>query len=260
MPFIAICPLILCQVDSKKPMMLFHDATLPGRLQRCTTYLLLLRNAKSGLWLPRPFFFGLYPLFAPSCVPYRSRTVESNVSQSSLSSSQGINRLRYPHNPSESSSTSFSFLILLNNLVSVVDANGSLRTAKRSVNTPCQPRYRRCENLLYLAYSNRMYANTLLYIPIPLGELYRIGIASCKIPLRLIFSKNAANKLKPPYAVIFLSVNSILTLFISTFVVHFDCIFVFSFRLELMVAKPVNSNTKGEFVLDIISGQLHFLS
>src|SRR5208283_863034 len=117
-------------------MMLFHDATLPGRLQRCTTYLLLLRNAKSGLWLPRPFFFGLYPLLAPSCVPYRSRTVESNVSQSSLSSFQGINRLRYPHNPSDIPSTSFSFLTLLNNLVSVVDANGSLRTAKRSVNTP----------------------------------------------------------------------------------------------------------------------------
>src|SRR5208283_866999 len=90
MPFIAICQLILCHVDWKNPKMLFHDATLPGRLQRCTTYLLLLRNAKSGLWLPRPFFFGLYPLFAPSCVPYRSRTVESNVSQSSVHSRESI--------------------------------------------------------------------------------------------------------------------------------------------------------------------------
>src|SRR5208337_782764 len=190
-------------------MMLFHDATLPGRFQRCTTYLLLLRNANRGLWLPRPFFFGLYPLFAPSCLPYRSRTVESNVSQSSLSSFHGINRLRYPHKPSDISSTSFSFLILLKSLVSVVDAKGSFRTAKRSVNTPCQPRYRRCENLLPPAYINSMYANTLLYIPIPLGELSRIGITSCKVSLRLIFSKNAANKLKPPYAVIFLFVNSI---------------------------------------------------
>src|SRR5208283_2643671 len=163
-------------------MMLFHDATLPGRLQRCTTYLLLLRNAKSRLWLPRPFFFGLYPLFAPSCVPYRSRTVESNVSQSSLSSFQGINRLRYPHSPSDITSTSFSFLILLNNLVSVVDANGSLRTAKRSLNTPCQPRYRRCENLLYLAYSNRMYANTLLYIPIHWETSLESGSLPAKSP------------------------------------------------------------------------------
>jgi hypothetical protein len=42
-------------------------------------------------------------------------------------------------------------------------------------------------------------------------------------------------------------------------VVHFDCIFLFSFRLESMAAKPFDSITKGEFFGDIILGQLHFL-
>src|SRR5271169_538467 len=148
MPLISICPLILCQVDSKNPMMLFHDITLPGRFHRCTTYLLLLRNARSGLWLPRPFFFGLYPLFAPSCLPYRSRTVESNVSQSSLISFHGISFFKCPHNPSDISSTSFIFLIFLKSLPNVVEAWGSLLTLNRSVNTSCQPRYSICENLL----------------------------------------------------------------------------------------------------------------
>src|SRR5271169_4969297 len=148
MPFIAICPLILCQVDPNKPMMLFHDATLPGRFQRCTTYLLLLRNANRGLWLPRPFFLGLYPLFAPSCMPYLSRTVESNVSQSSLISFHGISFFKCLHNPSDISSTSFIFLIFLKSLPNVVEAKGSLLTPKRLLNTPCQPRYSKCENLL----------------------------------------------------------------------------------------------------------------
>src|SRR5271169_2534369 len=119
MPLISICPLILSHVDSKNPMILFHDITLPGRFHRCTTYLLLLRNARSGLWLPRPFFLGLYPRFAPSCFPYRSRTVESNVSQSALISPHRINAFRYPHNPSDNFSTSLSFLIFLNSLPSV---------------------------------------------------------------------------------------------------------------------------------------------
>src|SRR5271169_2702619 len=148
MPLISICSLILSHVDSKNPMILFHDITLPGRFHRCTTYLLLLRNARSGLWLPRPFFLGLYPRFAPSCFPYRSRTVESNVSQSSLISFHGISLLRCPHSPSDISSTSFSVLIFLKSLPNVVAANGSLFTPKRVVNTSCQPRYSKCENLL----------------------------------------------------------------------------------------------------------------
>src|SRR4030042_6505576 len=71
-------------------------------------------------------------------------------------------------------------------------------------------------------------------MPILLAEVSFTGICASIASLRRIFSKNAARRLNPPYAVIFLRVNEILTLLISIFVVHFDCIFLFSFRLEFI--------------------------
>lgn len=114
--------------------MLFHDATFPGRFHRFTTYLLLFKKAKRGLWLPRPFFLGLHPLFISSCFPYLSRTDESNVSQSSNILHQGISLDKYRHNPSDIFSTSQSFFIFPKSLVNVVEANGSLWTAKSVLN------------------------------------------------------------------------------------------------------------------------------
>jgi hypothetical protein len=96
------------------------------------------------------------------------------------------------------------------------------------------------------AYIISMYAKSLLYIPTLFGELSFAGITPSNCPLRLFLSKNDAGKLNPPYAVIFFPVNSIPTL-LSSIVVHFDCISLFSFRLESVAAKPFDSITKGEF-------------
>ena len=74
-------------------------------------------------------------------------------------------------------------------------------------------------------------------------------IEDCACLSGAIRSKNAAIRAKPPYAVIFLLVKAILTLFTWGEVVEFLCIVSFLLSCGIVCLETIDSTAKGGFLL-----------